>query len=172
MGAMNEESMTESGTGSRHTTDDIRRALPEQATLLSELAFRSKGHWGYEDAFLASSRDALAVSPIEVATSLVYASVGAEGDITGFYRLLPHDGDVAELDSLFVEPAAIGHGVGRRLWEHAVATSRLLGFTALEFQSDPHAEGFYLAMGAKRCGESESTVIPGRMLPLMRFSLR
>jgi hypothetical protein len=27
-------------------------------------------------------------------------------------------------------------------------------------------------MGAQRAGESESTVTPGRMLPLMRFRLR
>jgi GNAT superfamily N-acetyltransferase len=79
---------------------------------------------------------------------------------------------VADLDALFVEPAAIRQGVGRRLWEHVVDTARSLGFTSLEFQSDPHAEGFYLAMGAERCGESESTVTPGRMLPLMCFSLR
>jgi hypothetical protein len=39
------------------------------------------------------------------------------------------------------------------------------------WQSDPQAEGFYLAMGARRAGASESTVTPGRMLPLMRFQL-
>jgi hypothetical protein len=38
-------------------------------------------------------------------------------------------------------------------------------------QSDPHAEGFYLAMGAQRIGQSESTVTPGRMLPLLRLVL-
>jgi hypothetical protein len=40
------------------------------------------------------------------------------------------------------------------------------------WQSDPQAEGFYLALGAQREGASESTVMPGRMLPLMRFRLR
>ena len=78
----------------------------------------------------------------------------------------------AELDALFVEPAAMGQGVGRRLWQHAVATAATLGYSEIVLQSDPQAEGFYLAMGARRAGESESTVMPGRMLPLMRFRLR
>jgi GNAT superfamily N-acetyltransferase len=151
---------------------DIRRARPEQADILSELAFRSKSHWGYDDAFLTSCRQALTVSPAEIATSYVYAFVDAGGYISGFYRFVAHEGDVAELDSLFVEPRAIGKGVGKRLWQHAVELARSLGFTTLELQSDPYAEGFYLAMGAKRCGDSKSTVTPGRMLPLMRYSLR
>ena len=41
----------------------------------------------------------------------------------------------------------------------------------MSIQSDPYAEGFYLAMGAVRVGELESTVTPGRMLPLLRFDL-
>ncbi len=150
----------------------IRRALLEEAALLSELAFRSKGHWGYDAVFLESCRDALSLSPEEVESSTVCVSLDDGGSITGYYRLIPRDHDVAELDALFVEPAAIGQGVGRRLWEHAVDTARSLGFTNFEFQSDPHAEGFYLAMGAERHGESESTVTPGRMLPLMGYSLR
>ena len=85
--------------------------------------------------------------------------------------VLLHDG-VAELDALFVEPAAMGQGIGRRLWQHVVATARELGCSEMVWQSDPQAEGFYLAMGARRAGESESTVMPGRMLPFMRFALQ
>lgn len=153
-------------------TVEVRRALPQEAPLLGELALRSKGHWGYDADFLETCRDDLALSPEEVESSLVYVSLNSGGGLTGFYRLVPQDAGLAELDSLFVEPAAIGQGVGRRLWEHAVEVARSLGLAAFEFQSDPHAEGFYVAMGAQRCGESESTVTPGRMLPLMCFSLR
>lgn len=150
---------------------EIRLALPEEAPLLSELGMRSKGHWGYEAAFLESCREALALSPEDVAASTVYVSVDPSGSLNGYYRLTPLRDGVAELDALFVEPAVIGQGVGRQLWDHAANMARSLGFTALEFQSDPHAEGFYLAMGAERRGESESTVTPGRMLPLMYCSL-
>ena len=161
-------------TSDRQTSEvetAIRRALPSEAGDLSELALRSKGHWGYDANFLAACRDDLALSPDDIATSEVYVH-DEGGAALGYYRLLLQDEGPAELDALFVEPAAMGHGVGKRLWRHAVATATALGCTEIVLQSDPQAEGFYLAMGAERTGDSESTVVPGRMLPLMRFRLR
>ena len=149
----------------------IRRADPAEAATLGALALRSKAHWGYDDGFLAACRDDLALAPEDVATSIVVIHDGDYGP-AGFYRLLPGDGTVIELDAFFVEPAAMGQGVGRRLWQHAVVTAAALGFAAIEFQSDPHAVGFYEAMGARQCGVAKSTVTPGRLLPLMRFPLR
>jgi GNAT superfamily N-acetyltransferase len=149
----------------------IRRARPAEAGVLSALALRSKAHWGYDAAFLAACRDDLTLSAEDIASSTVYVCDGVDAP-SGFYRLVPQDDGVAELDDLFVEPAAIGQGVGRRLFQHAVATAAQLGCSELIWQSDPQAEGFYLAMGAERAGESESTVTPGRMLPFMRFRLR
>ncbi len=42
----------------------------------------------------------------------------------------------------------------------------------LSIQSDPHAEGFYLRLGARRTGEAPSQSIPGRLLPMLEFDLR
>ena len=161
-------------TNDKQTSDlaaTIRRARPSEADNLSELALRSKGHWGYDADFLAACRDDLTLSPEDIASSAVYVHDG-EDVALGYYRLLLQDDGVAELDALFVEPAAMGHGVGRRLWQHAVVTAAELGCSELVIQSDPQAEGFYVAMGAQRTGDLESTVTPGRMLPLMRFRLR
>jgi GNAT superfamily N-acetyltransferase len=149
----------------------IRRARPAEAGALSALALRSKAHWGYDADFLAACRDDLTLSREDIASSTVYVCDGVDAP-SGFYRLVPQDDGVAELDALFVEPAAMGQGVGRRLFRHAIATAAQLGCTELVWQSDPQAEGFYLAMGAERAGESASTVTPGRMLPFMRFRLR
>src|SRR3954453_4155121 len=126
------ESMTEITDEEKRLDTAIRLALPEGAPLLSELALRSKGHWGYDAAFLASCRDDLALSPQDVASSPVFVSLDSEGGITGYYRLIAQDGRVGELDALFVEPTAIGRGVGRRLWQHAVDTAGSLGLVALE----------------------------------------
>jgi GNAT superfamily N-acetyltransferase len=161
-------------TGERQAPDvepAIRRARPAEADALSELALRSKSHWGYDADFLAACRDDLTLSPEDISSSTVYVFDGATAP-SGFYRLVRKDDGVAELDALFVEPAAMGQGVGSRLWWHAVSTAAKLGCSELVWQSDPQAEGFYLTMGAQRAGASESTVIPGRMLPLMRFRLR
>ena len=148
----------------------IRCARPDEAALLSALAFRAKAHWGYDDAFLAACRDDLTLSPHDIASAAVFLHEG-DGAPAGFYRLLVRADGVAELDDLFVEPAAIGSGVGRRLWQHATEHARAHGCTAIVLQSDPHAVGFYEAMGAHRTGDSPSTVTPGRMLPLMHFPL-
>ena len=161
-------------TSSRKTPDvdlPIRRAHPAEAGVLSALALRSKAHWGYDDDFLAACRDDLTLTADDIETSTVYVCDGADAP-AGFYRLLLQDDGVAELDALFVEPAAIGKGVGKCLWQHALDTAANLGCSEIVLQCDPQAEGFYLAMGAKRAGELESTVMPGRLLPLMRFRLR
>jgi GNAT superfamily N-acetyltransferase len=149
----------------------IRRARPAEAGLLSALALRSKAHWGYDAEFLAACRDDLTLTADDMTTSTVYVYDGVDAPL-GFYRLVLRDDGVAELDALFVDPAAMGQGIGRRLWRHAVVTAADLGCSEMIWQSDPQAEGFYLAMGARRAGDSESTVMPGRMLPLMRFRLR
>lgn len=148
----------------------IRPARPEEAGLLSDLALRSKGHWGYDAEFLERCRDDLTYTTEEVAASTIYVAETATG-VAGFYCLVPLEPGVALLGDLFVDPAAIGQGVGRRLWEHMVETARGQGYGAVQIQSDPFAEGFYQAMGAVRIGEQQSTVTPGRMLPLLRFSL-
>jgi GNAT superfamily N-acetyltransferase len=149
----------------------IRRARPEEAGLLSALGLRSKAHWGYDAEFLAACRVDLTLSADDIASSSVYVCDGVDAPL-GYYRLVLQDDGVAELDALFVEPAAMGQGVGRSLWQHAVTTAATLGCSEMVWQSDPQAEGFYLAMGARRAGESESTVMPGRMLPFIRFRLQ
>ncbi|GAA0575970.1 hypothetical protein GCM10010172_70880 [Paractinoplanes ferrugineus] len=75
------------------------------------------------------------------------------------------------LGNLWIDPAFIGRGIGRALWEHATHVAADLGFTSLLIDADPHAEGFYRAMGATRVGESASTAVPGRLLPQLRFVL-
>src|SRR3546814_12499406 len=66
--------------------------------------------------------------------------------------------DEAEISLLFVEPAAIGRGIGRALWEHAVAKARREGLRRLKVLSDPFALGFYRAVGAPLSGQIRSPV--------------
>ena len=150
-------------------TPAIRRARPDEAGLLSELALRSKAHWGYDAAFIEACRDDLTLSPEEIAATPVY--VLAQGnELRGFYQLGSEEGE-AELANLFIEPGAIGGGGGKRLWRHAATLARAQGFGSLVVQSDPYAEGFYRAMGMERIGETPSTVFPGRVLPQLRVGL-
>jgi GNAT superfamily N-acetyltransferase len=148
---------------------ELRAARPEEAEALSELALRSKAYWGYSARFLDAARVQLTFTPSSVADTHVIVAE-ADGRVVGFYAVegAPPDG---ELSHLWIDPPSIGTGVGRRLWEHAVDTARAAGFTSLQLDADPNAEGFYLAMGAERIGESPSAVEPGRMLPELRIAL-
>ncbi|SEL13546.1 GNAT family N-acetyltransferase [Streptacidiphilus jiangxiensis] len=143
----------------------IRPAQGIEAGILSDLAMRSKAYWGYDDAFMAACREELTLSAATIESRRT-AVAELDGRLLGFATL---EGEPLEgtLGMLFVEPDAIGRGVGRRLFEHVMANARALGFARLTIDADPHAEPFYLAMGARRIGATPSESIPGRMLPLL-----
>lgn len=147
----------------------LRPARRGESAALSDLTFRSKAYWGYDETFMETCREELRVTEEAIAAGAV-AVLEAEGRPVGVYAIALH-GDDAELILFFVEPDAIGDGYGRRLWEGAVEACRDGGATVLRIESDPGAEGFYLRMGAERVGEAPSDSIPGRTLPLLRYEL-
>jgi len=147
----------------------MRPAAPSQAALLSDLALRSKGSWGYDAAFLSACRDELTIHPEQCdGVHVVVAERG--GLIAGFYRL-DEQPPTAELADLFVDPARAGRGVGRQLLHHALEQARLLGFKRLTIEADPHAEAFYLRAGATRTGTVPSGSIAGRLLPRLELAV-
>lgn len=147
----------------------IRAGEAAEAAALTELALRSKGHWEYDAEFLAACREELTVRPADVAARRT-AVAEEDGRILGFTTL---DGEPPRgaLGMMFVEPDAIGRGVGRRLFAHTMDEARRLGFTRLTIDADPNAEPFYRAMGAVRIGATPSGSIPGRELPLLEVAL-
>ncbi|GGN60194.1 N-acetyltransferase [Actinoplanes lobatus] len=148
----------------------MRLARVEEAGALTELALRSKAHWGYDELFLKACRDELTLSPGEISSRRTSVAE-IDGRIAGFYTLdgQPPEG---ELGNLWIDPKHLRRGIGRSLWQHAMGVARELGFAAILIDADPNAEGFYLGMGATTVGTTPSTSIPGRVLPRMRFDLR
>jgi len=147
----------------------IRPARPEEAAALSELCFRSKAYWGYDDAFMDACREELMVNPSEIERRRVTVAE-LNGTIVGLYAL-DDDPPTGDVGLFFVSPEAIGTGVGRVLWDAMIARAREFGFKSLSIDADPNAEGFYLRMGAVRVGEAPSGSIPGRVLPHLGFRL-
>ncbi|MEQ8859826.1 MAG: GNAT family N-acetyltransferase [Pseudomonadales bacterium] len=144
---------------------EIRAAVTDEAGFLSELAFRSKAHWGYDDDFMARCRAELSYGPEEVG-ALDFHVLEEDGGIRGFYALVKVSPDAMELEAMFVDPEHIGRGYGRALMDHALQRFGDSGLARLVIQADPNAAPFYEAAGAELIGERPSDSIDGRMLPL------
>lgn len=148
----------------------IRAAVPEEAERLSDLAFRSKAHWGYTRAFMEACRAELSISPEYIQQNRTFVRLRGDAPL-GFYTLEALAPTEVELGHLFVEPAELRRGVGRELMAHAREEARTRGYQRLVIQGDPHVARFYQACGARRVGSKPSASIPGRLLPLFALEL-
>lgn len=148
---------------------EIRQAKPSEAHTLSEIAFRSKAYWGYEPEFMEQVRAELRVTEESIQRNRIYVA-DAGNRLLGFYEL-GGEPPVGKLVSLFIDPSAIGQGLGKRMFHHAVRVAKEAGFQKITIDSDPYAEGFYRAMGAVKVGVIPSGSIPGRVLPLMEIDV-
>lgn len=115
----------------------IRPAWPDETRALSDLALRSKAHWGYDADFLEKTERELTVKAVEVAQGRVFVAE-RNGAVVGFYGF-EHTPPELGLDFMFVEPASIGSGVGSALMDHAKATAKGYGAKSLRIESDPNA---------------------------------
>ena len=150
----------------------IRAAARTESTTISSLAIRSKAHWGYSNDFIEACREELTYTVAQIESGdYLFQVCEIEGSVAGFYALEFLDPEEAELEALFVEPAMIGQGIGRKLIEHAKELAAELGIRRIIIQVDPNAESFYLAAGGVADGERESCSIPGRFLPIFRIDL-
>ncbi|MCR9220773.1 MAG: GNAT family N-acetyltransferase [Alphaproteobacteria bacterium] len=148
----------------------IRKAQDEEAAALTALCLRSKAHWGYDAAFMAACREELTIRPQDVLDGVFAVAEEAPGDLLGVAQIAAA-GDPCDLMLLYVEPAAMGRGVGRALFDWAVGEARRRGIRRMRIEADPHAEAFYRRMGAVRVGEAPSGSIAGRFLPLLELAL-
>lgn len=89
--------------------------------------------------------DELAVRPEDCDGESVWV-LEDEGEIVGFGELL-FAADTAILDDLWIDPAKIGSGYGRKLFAHLRLLAEQRGATRLAIEADPYAAGFYERMG-------------------------
>lgn len=150
---------------------EIRAAEPVEADLLSDLALRSKAHWGYDEAFMHACREELTYTPEQVAGG-VFRVLEDDGEVRGFHALVKVSPTALELESMFVAPEHIGRGYGRALMEDALERARQTEhIERLVIQADPNAAAFYERAGARLIGERPSDSIRGRMLPLYEIDI-
>ncbi|WIM10950.1 GNAT family N-acetyltransferase [Enhydrobacter sp.] len=148
----------------------VRPARRGEAASLTAICLRSKAHWGYDAEFMRLSRPAITVDEADIEAGHVLVACDAVGNAVGLVRVQP-EGAAAELGLMFVDPPAIGSGVGRTLFTAAAALARELGAERMAILADPNAAPFYERMGARFVRNAPSDAIPGRTLPFYEYDL-
>ena len=105
----------------------IRRALPEEAATLTQIAHDAKRYWGFPEHWITHWESDLTISPEFVRDNHVYVAE-EDGEIRGFYALSVR-GDKAELEQMWVTPAFMGTGVGKELFVDAL--DKIIGWDCL-----------------------------------------
>jgi GNAT superfamily N-acetyltransferase len=123
----------------------VRTAAPDDLDALRGVFRRSALHWDDDRAWLLAHPHHLAWSgpPPGGETRLVVA----DGAVLGFASVAPVEGRGWEVVDLFVDPDAMGRGVGRALIADLVDRARAAGVGVLWVTGNPSALGFYTAVG-------------------------
>jgi GNAT superfamily N-acetyltransferase len=146
----------------------IREGTEADFELLRAIAVEAKAHWGYDRAQVAEWASGGDFEPESLRRRLLYVAE-EEGRPVGWAALIPR-GEVGWLEDLWIEPAWIGRGLGRMLFERVAAEARKRGARRLEWEAEPNAHGFYRHLGAVYLRDSEETEW-GRVLEVLGVEL-
>ena len=148
----------------------IEKARPEHADVLTDIAISAKRHWNYPERWIELWHPLLTISPEYISQNETWMAI-VDLKPAGFYSL-HKDGESLWLDNLWVLPNFMGQGIGKQLFQHALAKGHTLGTFILKIEADPNAQSFYEKMGARKVGEHHSQVDgQPRILPIMEINL-
>lgn len=144
---------------------EIRRAVPTDSERATELARAAKSHWGYPAEWLASWDADLKITSDDIERHRTFVAA-VEDHVVGICQLQESE-QHAFLEHVWVDPSHHRKGIGRALVQHARASAP----GVLTVVADPHAEEFYLRLGARRVGEVAAPMpgAPERKLPLLEL---
>ncbi len=148
----------------------VRTAQASDADRLTQLARLSKGHWGYPKEWLDLWESDLEIKPEMIEQAIGYVAE-SEGKLVGFWIRASMQSDQPTPGWLFVHPDHMGRGVAGALWSAIREQAIARGIRSFVIEADPHAVAFYQTLGAEKIGEKESTVIPGRFIPILRIPI-
>ena len=107
----------------------IRAPTIDELSDLSDLCFRSKAVWGYDEEFMDACRCELSFEPRDLELTPI-AVAEHDGKPIGVAQVKVVD-DEADLLKLFVEPSALRSGTGKALLVWATDVAKKLGATRL-----------------------------------------
>ncbi|HEY0876448.1 MAG TPA: GNAT family N-acetyltransferase [Vicinamibacterales bacterium] len=149
----------------------IRKAMPSEAPVLTELARAAKASWGYPPHWLEQWAPDLLITPEYIETQDVFVAT-LDGRIVGM-TAIGVGGNGATLEHAWINPGFHGRGLGAALVRQALTAAASRGASTVHVVSDPFAEPFYLRLGATRRGGLPAPMpgCPDRVLPHLEFRL-
>ena len=160
-------------TNADNVTDlRMRQAQISEADELAHLAMASKAHWNYTPEQLAMWRGELTVPPDAIFNGRAYVGE-IDRTLVAMMVLIPAK-ITWRLSHFFVAPNRMKQGIGKAMFDYAIATAQKQGARAIAIDADPNAEPFYLACGAIR---SHAIAAPigddaNRIRPQMLFAMQ
>jgi GNAT superfamily N-acetyltransferase len=127
------------------------------------------GHWDRAPGYLDEAAELMSISAEDLRRDEAWV-VLLHDAVAGFYRLSRMD-ECFEIEEFHLEPAMIGRGIGRRMFEHGTERARAAGARWLEWSTDDKALGFYKRMGGEITGTEPSGIDGDQPLTRMRLDL-
>ncbi len=149
---------------------NVQRAGLSHLQELNALLRVSKAIWGYNEGYMNSFMDNMAVTPWYLERYGCWF-LKQEEKIIGFYGFGYERPDAWELDYFFVHPSYMKKGLGCMMWQEALKTAKEMGAKKFWIWGDPHADGFYKKMGCKKIGDQASDLQKGVRLPIYEVFL-
>jgi ribosomal protein S18 acetylase RimI-like enzyme len=135
---------------------DVREATAADEAAVARI-FRSASlsNDGDREVLLAHP-EALVLADGLVARGRTRVATSGDGTVVGFASTRPTGPGVLELDDLFVDPGARRLGTARQLIGRIVAEAAAEGIVRIEVTANPHAMGFYEAVGFVGAGQADT----------------
>lgn len=144
----------------------IRLAKSSERLSLEELQRRaSLNNPGDREALLANP-DAIDLPVEQIEANQVFVAE-RNAEIVGFSAVLPREDGNVELDGLFVEPDIWKSGIGHALVARAADYTRQANAARLHVVGNPHAEGFYHAVGFETVGTFSTRFGKGLLMEMV-----
>ena len=147
---------TTQGTAESKLVAWIRDALPAEAASLEALHRRAADVWEEYRTQLAANPDAIEPPNRAIEEGRLRVAVDASQRHLGFSVVQPVENERCELDDLFVEPEAMGLGVGRLLVDDVALRAAAAGAVYVDVIANPNALGFYERVGFEITGDAET----------------
>ena len=161
--------MTQFRKGAFKKMVKIRSAQANEYDILTNIATKSEAYWGYDSNYMNRFKSIYNVSE-EFINNNPTIIIEDDENIVGFYCVI-NNWSGASLEYFFIEPKYIGNGYGKLLWNDLIQNCKNLGIKEFNIVTSPQAKEFYVKMGAIPCGEVESLLKKGRIIPQLIYSV-